>query len=117
MFLHLENTYSFKSFFLSISKKNELNYMMNDNSVILSKSGVDYHNTEIVNDDPLDDDIQHAIVRNDLDNKRKLRELCSVKKMDYDPSKMENYELLEDIDNNDKKIAELQAVLDKLQSY
>ena len=117
-----QGTHYFLSVFLPILSdmavtSDKVNYMISDNSIILSKSGVDYKNTEYVNDDPLDDDIQHAVVRNDLDNKRKLRQLCSVKKMDYDPSKMENYELLEDIDNNDKKIADLKAVLDKLKSY
>jgi hypothetical protein len=70
-----------------------------------------------MNDNELDDDIEHARVVNDMDNTRKLRAFCASKKRDYDPRKMENYELIEDIDNNNKKIAELQSVLNKLKAY
>ena len=117
-----QGTYYFLSVFLPILKStttaaDKINYVMNDNSVILAKTGVDYSATEFINDNQLDDDIEHAKVVNDLDNKRKLRAFCATKKRDFDPRKMENYELLEDIDNNNKKIAELESILEKLKEY
>jgi hypothetical protein len=116
-----QGTYYFLSVFLPILKSttssDSINFIMNDNSIILSKSGVDYSATEFMNDNELDDDIEHARVVNDMDNTRKLRAFCASKKRDYDPRKMENYELIEDIDNNNKKIAELQSVLNKLKAY
>lgn len=117
-----QSMHYYLSLFLPILKEtstssDKINYLMNDNSIILSKSGVDYKMTEFANDDPMDDDLEHARVRSELDNKRKLRQLCAIKKRDYDPRQINNYELLEDIDNNNKKIAELKTVIDKLKAY
>ena len=116
-----QGTYYFLSVFLPILKSttssDNINFVMNDNSIILAKTGIDYSATEFMNDNELDDDIEHAKVVNDLDNKKKLRAFCASKKRDYDPRKMENYELLEDIDNNNKKILDLQSILKKLQEF
>lgn len=98
----------------NIRSSDNINYLMNDNSIIKSKSGVDFFQTEFINDNVLDDDIEFARVRNDLDNKQKLREFCAIKKNEYDPQKINNFNLLGDIDNNDNKINELQQVLEQL---
>jgi hypothetical protein len=115
-----QNTFYFLSVFLPLlnnsKTSDDINFVMNDNSILLAKSGVDFSKVENI-DDSLDNDIQQAKIRNDLENKRKLREFCALKKKDYDPRKMENYELLEDIDNNNKKIADLNTVLQKLKQY
>ena len=49
--------------------------------------------------------------------KLKLRQYCSVKKIQNDPSKIENYDLLKNIDTNNNKISELKEIITNLSQF
>jgi hypothetical protein len=94
-----------------------INYMMSASSIILSKTGVDFTKSEEDKRNEFDDDVQYAVQMQHSADTKKLRKLCSAKQSEFDPRKMENYDLLDTIDDNATKITKLEAVLQKLRRY
>lgn len=99
-----------------LSNNDDINYVMNDNSIIIAKCGVDYQKTE-ARENIYDDDTNYAYIRTELDNKRKLRNFCSNIKQEYDPNHLENYELLSDIEANEVRIKELNRIINQLKKF
>jgi hypothetical protein len=101
----------------SSSSSDMINYMMSASSIILSKTGVDFTKSEEDKRNEFDDDVQYAVQMQHSADTKKLRKLCSAKQSEFDPRKMENYDLLDTIDDNATKITKLEAVLQKLRRY
>jgi hypothetical protein len=80
-----QTTYYYLSLFLPYITSSDavttdtINYVLNDNTVIKAKTGVDISKLNLGEsqaNDELDNDVEQARVRDDLNNEKKLRALC-----------------------------------------
>lgn len=94
------------------------NFSMNDMKVILYKTGVNMieDNNDYGSDHNRDEDLNYAYMKSMMDDKKRLREFCKNRGLGS-VAKYENYEMVNRIQEQGKKIKELNKVISNLMEY
>jgi len=94
------------------------NFSMNDMKVILYKTGVNMieDNNNYGTDHNKDEDLNYAYMKSMMDDKKRLREFCKNRGIGS-VAKYENYEMVNRIQEQGKKIKELNKIISNLMEY
>lgn len=94
------------------------NFAMNDMNVILYKTGVNMveDNNDYGSEHNRDEDLNYAYMKSMMDDKRRLREFCKNRGIGS-AAKYENYEMVNQIQEQGKKIKDLNKVIANLMEY
>lgn len=94
------------------------NFAMNDMNIILYKTGVNMveDNNDYGAEHNRDEDLNYAYMKSMMDDKKRLREFCRNRGIG-NASKYENYEMVNQIQEQNKKIKDLNKVIVSLMEY
>jgi hypothetical protein len=105
----------FVPFELNSFMDSRLNRRITDRTIIKSKTGI-FTKSGLIDDEVLDNDINIAYQRQQLMDKKRLREFCAKRGIQTDVN-YRNYKLDKLIDENERKISKLDKVIKELIKY